>query len=276
MQNNNNINNDDEQLARYVAMLDDNVNISKTSDGKEFMWLVTTLILIVLGIYVTSDIVARIAVNNISYDTQVKIENFYRFQADRKTDLKYHYETQILNKIKSEIVNSDSLLKRKNDFPLYIVEEKDVNAMISPDGTIVVTSGLLKEIKDEQAYSFILAHELGHYKHRDHLKSLGRQFIWQAVSVVFGGSSAAKTIAYNTSNLNELSYSQKQELLADSFANNYVLNKYGTNKPAKDFFAYLDKKEQVPAFLHYFSTHPSSKKRIENLKKQYIPPKSAK
>jgi hypothetical protein len=47
------------------------------------------------------------------------------------------------------------------------------NAMVVPGGTMVVFSGLLQHVKSENGLAFVLAHELAHLAHRDHLRALG-------------------------------------------------------------------------------------------------------
>lgn len=66
--------------------------------------------------------------------------------------------------------------------------------------------------------------------------------------------------------LNGLSYSRKQELEADLFANKIVYKLYGNNDGAVEFFQMLKEKEKFPEFLQYFSTHPSTQKRLDAIK----------
>lgn len=267
MQNNNN-SDYNQQRAKFIEMLDDNVNVSKTSDGKEFCYLVSSVLIIVFGIYIISDALAGVIVENLSFQNRLKIEKIFKYDNDLNEDKKYQKELTQLNRIKEEIINSDKILKMKNDFPLHVIDEKQINAAIAPDGTIVITSGLLKELKDEQTYAFILAHELGHYKNKDHLRSIGRQIIWLTTTAILTGgnsSSGVGKITYSAGNLTELKYSKNQEYAADKYADRYIKLRYGSNKSAIDFFNYINKKENVPEFLHYISTHPSPVQRIMNL-----------
>lgn len=258
----------DLQKAKFIEMLDDNVNISKTSDGKEFLYLVSAVLIILLGVYIFSDAISGVIVDNLSDKNRLAIEQIFKLQKSTNEDCKYPTQLAQLNDIKNEIIRSDKTLQLKNNFPLHVIKEKDVNAAIAPDGSIFITTALLKELKDEQTYAFILAHELGHYKHRDHLKSFGRQIIWYSVTTVLTGghsSSGIGQITYGTGNLTELKYSKNQEYAADNYANKYILRRYGSNKAAVDFFKYIDKKYDMPEFVHYLSTHPSPEQRIKNI-----------
>ena len=92
-----------------------------------------------------------------------------------------------------------------------------MNAFVVPNGTIFFTAGMLGEIKDEQMLTFVLAHEMAHYAHRDHLKGSGRQII-------------------------------------------------GNNNAAVKFMQLIDEKQNIPQYMHYFSTHPAPSERIYLLK----------
>ena len=72
----------------------------------------------------------------------------------------------------------DSLAKHWPDSPYeFTVEIHDTeaaNAMAFPGGLIVVTEGLLDQVESENELAFVLGHEIGHFRNRDHLRALGR------------------------------------------------------------------------------------------------------
>lgn len=76
-------------------------------------------------------------------------------------------------------------------FELALVEEEEPNAMALPGGAILLTSGLLETVDSENGLAFVLAHELGHYAHRDHLRSLSRGLALGAVMALVTGSGSA-------------------------------------------------------------------------------------
>ena len=173
-------------------------------------------------------------------------------------------EIRVLENIRDEIVPLDKKLQGKSKFPIYEINKKEINAFVTPNGTIFFTKGLLKEIKDEEVLTFILAHELGHYAHRDHLKTISRQIIISAVISIFSVGNNNLDITINSiSDLNNLNYSRKQEKEADLYANKIVYKLYGRNTGAVEFFKFLEKKDKMPEYLQYFSTHPSTKQRLK-------------
>ena len=175
--------------------------------------------------------------------------------------------TKQLETIRDKIIPLDKRLQGKSKFPIYEISGKEINAFVLPNGTIFFTQGLLKEVKDEEILTFVLAHELGHYAHRDHLKSISRQIIIGFITSIFMSQNNNINLTIESiADLNGLSYSRKQELEADLFANKIVYKLYGDNDGAVEFFQMLKEKEKFPEFLQYFSTHPSTQKRLDAIK----------
>ena len=112
-----------------------------------------------------------------------------------------------------------------------------------------------------------MAHELAHYSHRDYLRTIGRELIAGSVLFVLSmGQADITNLIKGVSAINGAQYSQSQEKAADLYANNVVIKLYGRNDGAVAFFEMLNKKENVPEFLYYFSSHPPTSERIRYLK----------
>ena len=92
-----------------IDVIEDNVNVTKTSDIKEFFILITGIIVLICGILFVSDFVMQIFLDKMSYDTQVKIESFLSFDTAAKPQ--YTKEEQIwlndLNNIHKKILSND-------------------------------------------------------------------------------------------------------------------------------------------------------------------------
>ena len=170
------MNNDLEE--KYNKLIDDNVNVGKRSDGQEFLILITGLVALCLFIYIFADIFASFVIDNLSDKSQVKIENVLSFGESSfdKVD-KHKQKIEYLELVKPKIVKMDRRLQGKSKFDIYEIDKDIVNAFVEPNGTIYITSGLLDKIDDKEILTFILAHEMGHYAHRDHLKVFGRELI---------------------------------------------------------------------------------------------------
>lgn len=255
---------------RYRAMIEDNVNVGKTNDGVEFLTLIAGIVSICFLIYLFADNISCFFIDRMSVDTQLKIERTIAFASTPHSEYKNDAKLKKLENIKENIVARDKNLQNKSDFKIYEVPDKEVNAFIVPDGSIYVTDGLLNKFDNEEILTFVIAHELGHYVHRDHLKMIGRRIIASiGMSVLSGGGKDDISGTINSiGNINELKHSRSQERNADKYANAMVSKIYGNNNGAVEFFKYLEKEEKSPEFVQYFSTHPSTKQRLELIQKR--------
>ncbi|GJL54917.1 MAG: hypothetical protein NPIRA02_20490 [Nitrospirales bacterium] len=149
--------------------------------------------------------------------------------------------------------------------PVTVVESKDINAMALPGGRIVVFSGLLDSIKSSNGLAFVLAHELGHFKNRDHLRSIGRGIVLAALSTLLtGANSSISQMLTSTMTLGQAKYSQSRESKADETALQILNCHYGHVGGATELFEALQEQEGAWNFgmLHYFDTHPELQNRI--------------
>ncbi len=122
-------------------------------------------------------------------------------------------------------------------------------------------------MKSENELSFVLAHEMGHFANRDHLRGLGRGLVFIALSaLIFGSDSGVGDFLSGWINITEMSFSREQESKADKYALNALNCTYGHVGGATDFFGKMSKEEHIGFFKHFFLSHPESKKRISVLK----------
>jgi len=256
---------DQEDYERQLALINNNVNVSKTSDGKEFLILVAGLIAVLVMLVSCADFFANLFITYLPTKSQIKIEKaFGKLPNDYCISKKYLPDLITLQYIRDQIAIQDKTLINKGDFPIVFVKNKNLNAWIVPNGTIYFTTALLDKHFSEEELAFVLAHEIGHYKHRDHLRSISRQIIINAVSMFFvvGDGSTLGSAIGDINTFANYSHSRNQERNADLYASDMLIKLYGTNDGGVQFFSYLKKVHNAPEFLHYFSTHPSPQQRL--------------
>ncbi|MBR4638287.1 MAG: M48 family metallopeptidase, partial [Bacteroidales bacterium] len=80
---------------------------------------------------------------------------------------------QYLDNIKEKLLVNHPQLQQ--EVHVYILQSTLVNAYSLPNGTILVTMGMLAQVTNEAELAFVLAHEIAHYSERhgknDHSKS---------------------------------------------------------------------------------------------------------
>jgi predicted Zn-dependent protease len=152
-------------------------------------------------------------------------------------------------------------------FRVGVLDEPEPNALALPGGAILVTSGLLEQVRSENELALVLGHELGHFRARDHLRGLGRGLALELVLDAFGGEPVVTGMAGLAGQLAQRGFDRHQESEADAFGLELVAAEYGHVAGAGDFFARLAASAQgdQDAVEGYLGTHPLHAERIAAL-----------
>ena len=151
-------------------------------------------------------------------------------------------------------------------FRIEIDDSETMNAMALPGGLIVVTAGLLDKVETENELAFILGHEMGHFRNRDHMRALGRGVVISIMFATISGSGAGTELGASIADLTLRGFSRGQEAAADEFGLGIVQQEYGHVANSWRFFERIDEEEHISIeFLTYLSTHPSPDDRVDDL-----------
>ena len=189
---------------------------------------------------------------------------------------------EIGNKMEKAV--SAFFLNKEQDDPTknfewdYILVENDkmVNAWCMPGGKIAVYTGLLKVTKNKDALATVMGHEIAHAVARHSVERMSHAMtinLGTTVADIFLGGAINRTrntVGQNTGlDIFQLGimnpFGRKQETEADYLGLIFSsLSGYDIRESVKlwERMSEKNKGKEPPAFL---STHPSSKKRIENL-----------
>jgi Zn-dependent protease with chaperone function len=217
---------------------------------------------IVILIYILLGLTVNLIVPHISVDLEKKmaapfIRSIYAKDADT---FRQHYMQALIDDLQ------ECCTALPYHFQVHVKKAPTINALALPGGHIVVFTGLLDHVKSENELAFVLAHEMGHYSHRDHLQGLGRAVVFMAISAfLFGPESGVNGIVARGLNMTEMSFSRSQETQADEFALETLNCAYGHVAGTTDFFEKIQKEHDPGMFGHYFSSHPENHQRIFHL-----------
>lgn len=240
-----------------------NDNISHISPLKDFFTLLIGLVISLVVFLWILGVLVDFSVRFISPETEIKM--FAKFG---NLEFKKNEDTQTTAKFQPMLNKLSKCAEISHPLKLHFIKANTPNAFAYPGGHIVVNSGILKSIKSQNALAFVLSHELGHFKNKDHLRSLGRNLIILGlVSFMNISDSEVFSTLSPVSDFMDATYSQNQESQADK-EGLMILNCYYHHVGgATEFFEYLQNHDKKFILQnHYFSTHPETKKRIQNIK----------
>ncbi|MEN8146540.1 MAG: M48 family metallopeptidase [Campylobacterota bacterium] len=240
-----------------TSLPDDTVNVSKQSPLLDLLWMSGGLFIGITLLYFTFGLAVEYGVKSISTEREIKLFSF--LQSEHNSTEAASAELLTLRTLLNE---SETCRQSPYDFVVNIVEDETVNAFALPGGTIIFNRGLLKNVHSENELFFVLAHEIGHYKNRDHLEGIGRALTATFIGNMLGVSDISD-ILNSAMALSESHFSQTQESEADIYAVELMQCYYGHVSGATDFFTHLPENDS----FSLYSSHPEMKERTQNIER---------
>ena len=238
-----------------------NVNVSKRSPLQELGVLLGGLLGLCFIFYLCLGWAVDYSIQNISPEEENDLYALMKFSAGEEGEASA--ETLAVQSLLQALQKCAPLPYQVS---IDVDESKQVNAAAFPGGHILIFSGLLDRMGSENELVFVLGHELGHFKHRDHLRSLGRGLVlWVMSLFLLGPDNDVGNFLFSALGVAERTHSRQQESAADEYALEVLNCHYGHVGGSTRFFEKLRDTNQTPEILKYYSTHPSDQKRIDNL-----------
>ena len=171
----------------------------------------------------------------------------------------------------------DSLIERlaarwpeaPDNLRVGLMDSEQPNALAFPGGLILVTTALLDDVVSENELAFVLGHELGHYRGRDHLQSLGRGLAVGLVMAALGRSGTTADLVALSGQLSSRSFGREQESEADAFGLALVEAEFGHVNGATEFFNRLPSPQTAleRSLATYLATHPLTDARVDAMER---------
>lgn len=144
------------------------------------------------------------------------------------------------------------------------------NAFALPGGRVYLFNGLLAKAENVDEIAGVLAHELGHLRHRDNMRSLiyngGTSFL---IGLLFGDITGSGALLFASRTLVTASYSREAEQNADTFAID-TMHKLGRpTKPMGELMFRVTGKEG--SGLSIISSHPLTEDRLARMSREDRP-----
>src|SRR5229473_4842922 len=146
------------------------------------------------------------------------------------------------------------------------------NAFALPGGRVYLFNGLLAKAENPDEIAGVLAHELGHLKHRDNMRGLihngGTSFL---IGLLFGDITGSSALIFASRSLVTNSYTREAEQNADTFAID-VMHRLGRSpKPMGELLFRVTGKEGDHS-VSILASHPLTEDRLARMSKEDRPP----
>ena len=141
------------------------------------------------------------------------------------------------------------------------------NAFALPGGKVYLFDGLLKKAENADEIAGVLAHELGHLKHRDSMRGLIRDGSTSfLIGLLFGDITGSSALIFGSRTLVTSSHSREAETNADGFAIEIMHRLGRPAKPTGELLLRVTGKEGRG--LSIISTHPLSEDRLARMSRE--------
>lgn len=188
--------------------------------------------------------------------------------------------SQYLNQLGQTLAQASDKPETFGGYHFAILDTEEINAFAAPGGLILVSRGLIRCCRSEDALAAVLAHEIGHVERQHGLKAIKKGRLTSALTVLaveagknLGGENLAEvtkafegSIGDITGTLVNSGYSRELEYDADAVAVK-VLRRVGYNPEGLVDMLSQMQKSLKPGSHGFGATHPTPQDRIAAVRK---------
>lgn len=224
-----------------------------------------------------ANVLGSINLTDVSTDKELGAQMYAQIQSDPTNyplldEKKYADAYTHIRRITNTILDCGVVANRDVfDWSVMIIDADDVqNAFACPGGKLYVYTGLILYLDNEAELAGVMAHEIGHAAGRHSTRQIQQnQGIEYLTNLILGKNPGAlvSTVAQVAGNLGGLAFSRKDEYEADNLAVYYLSHTEYNPLGVAGFFEKLIAAGQAgeAGFATYFSTHPSSTDRVQQI-----------
>jgi predicted Zn-dependent protease len=161
------------------------------------------------------------------------------------------------------------------DIRVYILRVPDFNAMMAPNGTLIIWTGLLLRARNEAQLATILGHEIGHYVERHSVERWRDIRTKTDILMFFSIATSAAGVGYvgDLASIGVLAsiyaYSRDNEREADDVGLKIMADAGYDPREAPKIWARLIREEEADedkkSRIVFFATHPAPEERLDTL-----------
>lgn len=234
-----------------------NRTLAHTHFAKQIPLYLAGIVILSFLIHFSIPYVSSGAASLVPFRVEKEVVEF--FLDDIENEL-YHDEKSIesLQKIITR------LGEEKDHYKVMIWKTNMINAFALPARTIIVTTGLLAFLDDDEELTGIIAHELQHIKLNHHMAKLIKgQFIKVILAAISGGSSSTNLIQ----SIGTAKYGSEDESDADYQAALMLNDSKISSQGMINFLKRINEKHKDNILYKIALTHPDNESRMATMNK---------
>lgn len=200
-------------------------------------------------------------------------EQTYKETLDKSKVIMNTIQAKMVKNIGAKIAKVAN--KKDYEWEFNLVQNSEKNAFCLPGGKVVVYTGIFSVAKNEDQLATVISHEIAHALARHGAERMSQSMVAQGIQVVgtlvVGSQAPQYTQAFNVAyGLGSqygvlMPYGRMQESEADEIGV-HLMKQAGYNlNEALKFWENMSQGNSEG--IEFFSTHPNSKTRIENIKR---------
>ncbi len=186
---------------------------------------------------------------------------------------------QYVNLVGQTLAQASNRPQTFGGYHFQVVDSMEINAFAAPGGLILVTRGMLRCCKTEDALAAVLAHEIAHVQNQDGLRAISTSRLTSALTIIaaegakqYGGQNLAQLTQVFEGSVGDVvntlvvsGYSREQERQADLAAIT-ILGRVGYNPYALVDMLTVMKSQLKAGGAGFGKTHPDPQERIDAVK----------
>jgi predicted Zn-dependent protease len=183
--------------------------------------------------------------------------------------------TQYINLVGQTLAQASDRPETFNGYHFLILDSDEINAFAAPGGLILVTRGMLRNCKSEDALAAVLAHEIAHIQGQHGLRAIKTSRLTSALSILaaegvktYGAPQLAQLTEALEGSVNDIvstlmnnGYSRELEREADQSAAT-ILKRVGYDPRALSHMLTVMDTKMRPESPGFAKTHPTPRERI--------------
>lgn len=199
---------------------------------------------------------------------------------ERTSDMEHRLGDMIWKQIKDteEIVTNDTIVKQldellkplceanhidRDSLKVHIIKKDEINAFALPNNHLVVYTGLIEDVKRQEALQGVLGHEIAHIENNHVMKKLSKEIGYSVLLGASGGTSGNQLAREILKSLSSSAYDRELEKDADITSVDYMIEAHIDPKPMADFMYQMAQDANMDKTMYWIADHPESEERAK-------------